>query len=442
MKAHRFLFISLRSPDLLYFHEEDYSSLLFTTRYCFNTDYWNCLHSGKLVFRVHHQLLKARRFLPNTIFVTTSCELTFSVPQIRLLIIISIGVRHKMFVANNGNYYGSHPNPIKSPKRLRKECSNWTAKCGSGFLFTIIISLFFMSLSFDIYNDTLFLTNIVKLGKPWQDIEFGKSANGTTTQQSTELTVAGVSILTSSNQTTDEAIDPLITTGYTIPPLDKQQEQNSSLHLKLADDFIFIPSNKSITNTSISPKQSCIIFSCSPPNYYLVEENLNANTNKYCDRLHIYAETYNKDNIKIAPNWCRVAILESISHWLRGYKRIFYTDLDTVYDEKEVARIPCGGKHGEGLKGITMSSKTENGTDVLRTNWMLICNSSNMAVRNLLKEWAKKWKNIILQDQAVFNLNWGCRDVHCIQDTRVVEKAHCGGYMKQDVRQNCMRKKY
>lgn len=64
----------------------------------------------------------------------------------------------------------------------------------------------------------------------------------------------------------------------------------------------------------------------------------------------------------------------------------------------------------------------------------------------LIRKWARKWMNVHLQDQSVWNIenNCGHRGIYCVDlhnDTvrdEWGERGHCGSWLKEPDRTDCM----
>ena len=178
---------------------------------------------------------------------------------------------------------------------------------------------------------------------------------------------------------------------------------------------------------------SCLIFSCSPPDYYLVNVGLAVNnrSNVVCDRAHFYVRTVTlPGGATVKPHWCRVALLLTRKEIFTAYKAVMYVDADVVYSEKKML------EEAEKKPRFMISYKVESGRDVLRTSWFLIAVWGDW-IEALVLRWALAWRDTYLQDQAVFNELYGCKDVTCVPvEKDDVEIKHCGSYIKD--REKCM----
>lgn len=183
----------------------------------------------------------------------------------------------------------------------------------------------------------------------------------------------------------------------------------------------------------------CVVFSCSPQNYSLLSLHMKAVNVSYCDKLHFNVKTYLRANNKeVKPHWCRVAILADKSKWFpTSYRHIFYTDVDTIYNEEEVFNMKC---EGTGLKTLTISRKIYRQREILRTNWFHWCNSRDKITQKLFQSWAQKWRDVLLQDQTVLNENWNCTNLHCVEALSGPEVDHCGSWLAAKRRINCVQK--
>lgn len=193
---------------------------------------------------------------------------------------------------------------------------------------------------------------------------------------------------------------------------------------------------------AISAKQElvdCVVFSCSGQSYGLLSLHMKAVNVSYCDKLHFNVKTYQLANHKeVKPHWCRVAILADHRKWFPSkYRRIFYADVDTIYEEEKVFNMKC---EGPGLKKITISKKVYKRREILRTNWFYWCDSTDKTTQRFFQSWAQQWRDVRLQDQTVLNENWKCTNFHCVEILKSPEVNHCGSWMAKQNRISCLQK--
>ena len=179
---------------------------------------------------------------------------------------------------------------------------------------------------------------------------------------------------------------------------------------------------------------SCLIFSCSEPNYEMVHVGLAVNnrSNVVCDRAHFYVRTVSMPSGEtVKPHWCRVALLASRSELFTAYETVMYVDADLVYSEEHMLEA------AEKMPRFLISSKTQRGRDLLKTYWFVIAMGGDWI--ELVQKWALAWKDTYLQDQAVFNELFQCKDVDCVpMKADKVRIRHCGRFFKGKEREDCL----
>eukprot|EP00485_Elphidium_margaritaceum_P011701 CAMPEP_0202692406 /NCGR_PEP_ID=MMETSP1385-20130828/6794_1 /ASSEMBLY_ACC=CAM_ASM_000861 /TAXON_ID=933848 /ORGANISM="Elphidium margaritaceum" /LENGTH=230 /DNA_ID=CAMNT_0049347933 /DNA_START=42 /DNA_END=731 /DNA_ORIENTATION=- len=114
-------------------------------------------------------------------------------------------------------------------------------------------------------------------------------------------------------------------------------EYQATLTFITEDTSLFQPA------TEMCAIQNCVVFSCSPQDYFLVEIHWLRSNTSCCDRYHFFGSTAlaRNQNITVAPNWCRVGLLEDAfaeKGKLGVYDTIIYVDVDVVFDEAAFLR--------------------------------------------------------------------------------------------------------
>ena len=109
-----------------------------------------------------------------------------------------------------------------------------------------------------------------------------------------------------------------------------------------------------------------------------------------------------------------------------------YVDVDLVYSEKSML------EEAKKKPRFLISYKIERGHEVIRTCWFVIAQWGDW-IEALVEKWALAWRDTYLQDQAVFNSLFGCKDVDCVwTETERVELKHCGHRFEGKEREKCL----
>jgi len=246
-------------------------------------------------------------------------------------------------------------------------------------------------------------------------------------------------------------------------------DENTVLQLPLAFINEAPPRFQKATSNTTSDSD-CVIFSCSSPNYYLVDSSWRASKTELCDRYHFYGRVVHRrphtDATEVvASNWCRVALLDDPRGLLaKHYTTVIYVDVDVVFDEAALVRTAqvttakgkdwsvSFKKERAGIHQTNqMRARRRPGVKyfyrTLRTCSLVLPNLTH--VRPMIQNWARHYRDVDMQDQTVLNELYSCLDdtVLCWDIGKQNHMArqiygelkHCGSWWENQQRRiNCL----